>query len=146
MKNPIVLGFYGKSGSGKTSLIIKLIKKLNKEGYNIVTVKITDKNIGIDNKGKDTWKYSKAGSKLTILSSPVETDFMIKQNKSINKILKQIHNFGSYDFVFIEGVHDKKTKKIRLGDIKERENTVLSYKGDFDILMQFIKKTRMCKK
>jgi molybdopterin-guanine dinucleotide biosynthesis protein MobB len=143
MKNPAVLGFYGESGSGKTSLLVKLIKRLSKEGYKIAVVKITDKKIGVDTKGKDTWEYSKSGAKLTILSSPIETDFMIKQTKSINKILKQINNFGSYDFVFIEGAHDKKTKKIRLGNIKKRGNTILSYKGDFDSLMRFIKKRRM---
>lgn len=140
MKNPTVLGFYGESGSGKTSLVVKLIKKLSKEGYIIAAIKITDKKIGIDKKGKDTWKYNKAGSKLTILSSPVETDFIIKNKISIDEILKQINNFETYDFVFIEGANDKKTKKIRLGNIKERENTIMSYKGDFDSLLSFIKK------
>jgi len=143
MKNPNVLGFYGESGSGKTSLVVKLIKKLSKEGYSIAAVKITDKKIGVDKKGKDTWKYAKAGSKLAILSSPVETDFMLKENTDIDNILKQINNFESYDFVFIEGANDKKTKKIRLGNMKERDNTILSYKGDFESLMQFVKKTRM---
>ncbi len=143
MKKPTVLGFYGKSGIGKTSLIIKLIKRLNKEGYKIATVKITDKKIGIDKKGKDTWKYAQAGSKLTVLSSPVETDFMLKKNINIEKILRQINNFDNYDFVFIEGAHDKKTEKIRLGNIKERDNTILSYKDDFDSLLSFIKKIRM---
>jgi len=143
MKNPTVLGFYGESDTGKTSLIVKLIKRLNKDGYKIAAVKITDKKIGIDKKEKDTWKYNEAGSKLTILSSPIETDFITKENIEIDKIFKQINNFGRYDFVFIEGAHDKKTKKIRLGNIKERENTIMSYKGDFNALMKFIKKKRM---
>lgn len=143
MKNPAVFGFYGESGTGKTSLIIKLIMKLCEEGYKIATVKITDKKIGVDSKGKDTWKYNEAGSGLVVLSSPVETDFIIKQNKDIDKILQYINSFGSYDFVFIEGAHDKETPKIRLGNMPERENTIMTYKDDFDGLIKFIKKTRM---
>ena len=143
MKNPTILGFYGKSGTGKTSLIIKLIKRLSGKGYKIATVKITDKKIGVDTKGKDTWKYNKAGSEIVILSSPVETDFIIKQNKNIVEILQNITNFGSYDFVFIEGANDKETPKIRLGDMPERENTIITYKGDFDGIIKLIKKRRM---
>ena len=143
MRKPVILWFYGESKTGKTSLIVKIIKELNKEGYKIAAIKITDKKMGMDTKGKDTWNYNKAGSKLTILSSPIETDFVIKRNMDIEGILKQINNFDNYDFVFIEGIHDEKTKKIRLGDIKERKNTILSYKGDFDSLIKFIKKERM---
>lgn len=143
MKNPAILGFYGKSNIGKTSLIIKLIKSLNKEGYKIAVIKITDKKTGVDTKGKDTWKYSKTGSKLTILSSTIETDFIIKRKMDVEEILKQINNFDSYDFVFIEGANDEKTKKIRLGDIKERKNTIRSYKGDFGSLIKFIMKMRV---
>ena len=143
MKNPTAFGFYGESGTGKTSLIIKLVRKLREEGYKIATVKITDKKIGVDAKGKDTWKYSKGGSELVVLSSPVETDFIIKQSKDIDKILQHINNFGSYDFVFIEGAKGKETPKIRLGDMPERENTIMTYKGDFDGLIKLIKKRRM---
>jgi molybdopterin-guanine dinucleotide biosynthesis protein B len=143
MQIPMLIGFYGESGTGKTSLIVKLIKRLSEEGYKIATVKITDKKIGVDTKGKDTWKYGEAGSEIVILSSPVETDFIIKQNKNIVEILQNITNFGSYDFVFIEGANDKETPKIRLGNTPERENTIMTYKGDFDGLIKFIKKTRM---
>jgi molybdopterin-guanine dinucleotide biosynthesis protein B len=66
MKKPAVIGFYGESKTGKTTLIIEIIKRLTNEGLKVATVKITDKNIGIDTEGKDTWKYSKAGSELVV--------------------------------------------------------------------------------
>ena len=38
-----VIGFYGKSDSGKTSLIEKIIKRLNSKGLKVATIKSTDK-------------------------------------------------------------------------------------------------------
>ena len=67
MVNQTVFGFYGSSNTGKTTLIVNIIKNLTDEGFNVATVKITDKNISSDTKGKDTWKFSKAGSKIVVL-------------------------------------------------------------------------------
>jgi len=82
MKHPAVFGFYGESNTGKTSLIEGVISKLTEEGYKIATVKITNKKISLDSNGKDTWRHSQAGSKLVILSSPIETDFLFKNKQS----------------------------------------------------------------
>lgn len=139
MKHPAVFGFYGKSDTGKTTLIIDIIKHLTDEGFNVATVKLTDKNISIDTEGKDTWKHNKAGSKLTVLSSLSETDFLLKQNKKLDEILNHISELGDYDIILIEGANDKNTPKIRLGDIKERNNTILTYKGDFKGLIEIMK-------
>ena len=139
MKKPKILGFYGKSNIGKTSLIIKLINRLSADGLNISTVKITDKNIELDTKGKDTWKHSKAGSNLVVLSSANETDYLVKKKQTINDIIENISNIGDFDIILVEGANDKKTPKIRLGNIKKRNNTVFSYDGDFEKLFEFVK-------
>lgn len=140
MKNPAVFGFYGESNTGKTSLIVKVIKRLTNEKFKVVTVKITDKNIGIDTEGKDTWKHNQAGSKIVVLSSPVETGFIIKRNKDIEAILQHIGELTDCDVVLIEGANDPSTPKIRLGkNIQERENTIISYDGKLDTIIELIK-------
>jgi molybdopterin-guanine dinucleotide biosynthesis protein B len=141
MKKPKILGFYGKSNIGKTSLIIKLINRLSADGLNISTVKITDKKIELDTKGKDTWRHSEAGSNLVVLSSANETDYLVKKKQTINDIIKNIINMGHFDIILVEGANDKKTPKIRLGKIKKRNNTVLTYDGDFEKLLEFVKKS-----
>lgn len=138
MKNPAVFGFYGKSNTGKTSLIEKIIKKLNKERYKVATIKNTDKKIGIDNKDKDTWKHSSSGAKLVVLSSPVETDFIIKEKTSTIDIIQNITEFGYYNVILIEGANDSFIPKIRLGDIEERENTIINYKNNFEVIYNII--------
>jgi len=138
MKNPAVFGFYGASNTGKTSLIVKIIKRLTDNGFKVATVKITDKKIGIDTEGKDTWKHGQAGASLVVLSSPTETDFLLKQHKQMKDVLRHIGELGTHDIVLVEGVHESSIPKIRIGDIPEREHTILSYDGDFDGLIQLI--------
>jgi len=137
---PAIFGIYGKSNSGKTSLIVDIIDKLSEEGLKIANIKISDKKIDIDTKGKDSWKYADAGSKLVVISSKNETDFIIKQKQEFKKIIKQICYIDNYDLILIEGARDKFIPKIRIGDIENRENTILTYSGNFEELIEIIKK------
>jgi len=140
MNNPLAFGFYGQSKTGKTTLITEIIKQLTDEGFNVATVKITDKNINMDTKGKDTWKHSKAGSKLVVFSSPNETDFLLKSDMNIDKILLHINDLKDCDVVLIEGSKDPSIPKIRLGDnAYERENTIISYHDNLEIIIEKIK-------
>jgi molybdopterin-guanine dinucleotide biosynthesis protein B len=140
MKDPLIIGFYGKSDSGKTTLITDIIKKLKTEFHNVATVKITDKKIGIDKKGKDTWKHAKSGANLVVFKTEVETDFILKQTKTEKEIIEQIKKIGDYDIIILEGSKHKEIPKIRIGNIEERENTIFNYSNDFQKLIDFIKK------
>lgn len=141
MKNSMVLGVYGESNTGKTTLITKIIERLVSESLTVATVKITDKETGLDKEGKDTWRHSEAGSKLVVLSSPNETDFILKENRNINEVIQQINRLGEYDIILIEGAKSPDIPKIRIGEIPERENTILTYKDDFEAIIKTIKNT-----
>jgi len=139
MKKPAIIGFYGESNTGKTTLLADLIKQLKSESYNVATVKITDKNISIDKEGKDTWKHAEAGSRLVVFKTPIETDYIVKQSQTEKEIVDQIEQIGTYDIILIEGSKEKEIPKIRIGNIDERENTIFTYSNDFQKLMDFIK-------
>lgn len=139
MTIPSIIGFYGESNTGKTALLVEIINRLSKEGFNVASIKISDKGISIDSEGKDTWKHAQAGSKLVVFSSENETDFLLKQKISNNEIVENIKRLGNYDIILVEGANDENTPKIRIGDIKERKNTILTYDDDFDGLINFIK-------
>ena len=136
MKKPFFLGFYGESNTGKTTTIVKLIRNLKNRGYKIAAVKITDKKIGLDTPGKDTWRYAEAGADITVFHSDIETGFILREKKDLEDISKKIFTFGCYDLVLIEGLNDEKTPKIKFGTTKERKNTVLSYNSDFNKLFK----------
>jgi len=139
MEKPFIIGFYGESNTGKTTIITKLIKKLTQENFNIASIKNTDKKISIDQEGKDTWKHAKAGAEIVVFKTPIETDYIVKKQQNLGEIIDKIKQFGNYDLVIIEGVNDETTPKIRIGNIKKRKNTVYTYENDFKKLYNFIK-------
>lgn len=136
---PYIIGFYGKSNTGKTTIITDLIKRLTEDDFKVATIKKSDKEISIDEPGKDTYRHAESGAKLTVLSSKFETDFVVKKNIKTNEIVGIISQIGSYDFIFVEGAFDKYVPKIRIGDIDKRENTVFDYDGDFGKLYNLVK-------
>jgi molybdopterin-guanine dinucleotide biosynthesis protein B len=137
---PAIFGIYGKSKTGKTSLIIKIINTLTKDGIRIACIKKSNKIIDIDTKGKDTCKYTEAGSKIIVLSSKNNTDILLKKRQDIEEIIDQICYINKYNLIIIEGANESYIPKIRLGNIEKRENTILTYSNDFPGLIKIIKK------
>jgi molybdopterin-guanine dinucleotide biosynthesis adapter protein len=138
-QKPFVLGFYGPSNSGKTTILIDLIKNFSNK-YRIASVKITDKNISIDQEGKDTFNHAKAGSELVVFSTGSETSFVFKQKQKVEQIIDKIMKTNNdIDIVFIEGVNDEDTSKIRIGDIEERSNTIASFEKNSEEVLVFVK-------
>jgi len=134
-----IVGFYGKSGSGKTSLLVPLIKKLTQDGYQVATIKQTDKHIGVDTSGKDTCKHQEAGSTMTVFSSPVETDILLKEKRSVQQIVDIIQRIGTYDIVLVEGANEPHIPKIRVGDCEEREQTIGVYNDNLETILELVK-------
>ncbi|MCP4718023.1 MAG: molybdopterin-guanine dinucleotide biosynthesis protein B, partial [Desulfobacteraceae bacterium] len=64
---PQILSIAGKSNSGKTTLLEKLIFELNSRGYKIGSVKHTHDGFDFDKKGKDSWRHKKAGATATLV-------------------------------------------------------------------------------
>lgn len=139
MTKPYILGFYGKSNAGKTTLVVGLVKRFTDDGFKVATIKKSDKEISIDHPGKDTFRHAEAGAKLTVLSSKSETDFIVRKDIETALIIKIISQIESYDFIFVEGAFDKNIPKIRIGNIDKRENTILDYSGNLGKLYNLIK-------
>ncbi|MCD6577827.1 MAG: molybdopterin-guanine dinucleotide biosynthesis protein B [Anaerolineaceae bacterium] len=133
-----VIGFYGYSNSGKTSLIIRLITELKEDGLLTAVIKCTDKSISSEPLEKDTSNFRAAGAKMTSFSSNNETNFVLPVSMSITQIVAKIREFMEVDIIIIEGVRDPEIQKVRVGDIPERENTIYTYDGNFDKLIELI--------
>ena len=65
-----ILSIVGKSESGKTTLIEKLVPELVRRGYRIATIKHDVHGFDIDRKGKDSWRHKQAGAHTVVISSP----------------------------------------------------------------------------
>ena len=65
-----IVSIVGKSNSGKTTLLEKIIADLARQGYRIATIKHNRHGFNIDHEGKDSYRHKKAGAHTTVVSSP----------------------------------------------------------------------------
>jgi len=140
MSTPKVFGVYGKSETGKTTMIEQLVARLTKEGYQVATVKQTNKTISMDTTNKDTWRHHRAGAHLVVFSSRSETNFLLEQSLSTSEILRRITAFGTFDIILIEGADDPSIPKIQIGSGKKRSNTIALYKQNLEEILRLMKR------
>jgi molybdopterin-guanine dinucleotide biosynthesis adapter protein len=65
-----IVSIVGKSESGKTTLIEKLIAELARRGIRVATIKHNRHGFEIDHEGKDSWRHKQAGAVATVVASP----------------------------------------------------------------------------
>ena len=135
---PKIIGFYGYSNSGKSSLIFRLIKALEKAGFTTAVIKRTDKAISSESAEKDTSGFRDAGAKMTSFSSASETNFVLPASMPLSQIINMIRAFMEVDIIIVEGARDPEIQKVRLGEIPERDNTIYTYEGNFNKLMKLM--------
>ena len=111
---PPIVSIVGKSKSGKTTLIEKLIGELKSRGYRVATIKHTAQKLTFDEPGKDSWRHTQAGSKATVISSPDKLVLIKPAAKGIS--LEQIaHLLGEdYDIILTEGFRQGDAPKIEV--------------------------------
>jgi molybdopterin-guanine dinucleotide biosynthesis protein MobB len=109
-----VVSIVGKTGVGKTALIERLIVEFKKRGYRIATVKHSPGGMEIDKPGKDSQKFTQAGSDAVVISSPDKLAFIKSMDHDPN-IEEILHLLGSaFDFVLVEGFRKGKAPKIEV--------------------------------
>ena len=160
---PPVVSIVGKSKSGKTTFLEKLVRELKSRGYQVATIKHTHHDQTLGQPHKDSWRHIQAGSEVTVLSSPNGIS-MIKPVSRALTIDEIVPFFGEdYDIILTEGfsrgnapkieVHRKEvgsllrsaTKRIAIAtdeplETKTRQFSVEDVKGVADLLEEgFIK-------
>jgi molybdopterin-guanine dinucleotide biosynthesis protein B len=124
-----IVSVVGKSNSGKTTLIEKMVEKLVERGYRVATIKHNLHGFDIDHEGKDSWRHKKAGARLTILASPGKVAVMedTGADLGIGELRdRYIHNV---DIILTEGFKGNPYPKIEVfRSVLKRE--LLSSKDD----------------
>jgi len=67
---PPIVSIVGKSNSGKTTLIERLIPALSARGYRIGTIKHSHRDIDLDRPGKDSYRHKDAGAEAVMVAGP----------------------------------------------------------------------------
>jgi len=111
---PPIVSIVGKSESGKTTLMEKLIGELKSRGYRVATVKHTPQNLSFDEPGKDSWRHIQAGSEATLISSP-DKMVLIKPTSGDISLEQIAHLIGEdYDIILTEGFSQGDAPKIEV--------------------------------
>jgi molybdopterin-guanine dinucleotide biosynthesis adapter protein len=109
-----VLSIAGRSNTGKTTLIEKLIPLLNSKGIRVATIKHHNHDFEIDHEGKDTYRHKRAGAKLAMIVAPGKLAFVedLDGALSLDEILNRY--IRDVDLVIIEGYKKEPGPKIEV--------------------------------
>lgn len=112
MPVPIVC-FVGRSNSGKTTFIERVIPELVHAGYKVATVKHAGHGFDLDTEGKDSWRHKQAGaSSVVILSKGSMAMFAdVSDQMKVEDVRDQFLD-GTYDLIIAEGWKNEGYPKI----------------------------------
>jgi molybdopterin-guanine dinucleotide biosynthesis protein MobB len=126
------LSFVSKSGTGKTTLLEKVIARLKERGYRVGAIKHDAHRFDIDHPGKDSHRLAAAGADTTLIFSP-EKLALIKTHAESSPMIAEIlaTYFDDVDIVLTEGLKKGSLPKIELHR-KERSATLICRGADHD--------------
>lgn len=103
MPIPIV-SFVGRSNSGKTTFIERVIPELVRAGYKVATVKHAGHGFDLDTEGKDSWRHKQAGaSSVVILSKGSMAVFAdVSDQLKVEDVRDRLLD-DTYDLILAEG-------------------------------------------
>lgn len=118
------VSFVAKSGTGKTTLLEKVIVHLKERGYEVGVIKHDAHRFDIDHPGKDSYRLTAAGADTMLISSPEKLALVKKHPASppIEELLQSY--FTDMDIVLTEGFKKSSMPKIELHR-RERSITLL---------------------
>lgn len=108
------VSFVAKSGTGKTTLLEKVIAELKGRGYRVGVIKHDAHRFDIDHPGKDSHRLTQAGADTMLISSP-EKLAIVKQHAESPPIEELIATyFGDVDLILTEGFKKSDLPKIEV--------------------------------
>jgi len=113
-KPPALVAIVGKSDSGKTTLIERLVPELVALGLRVGTVKHDAHGFDIDHPGKDSWRHGQAGAHAYAVASPDKLAFVTRlaQELPLSDIAGRF--FAGFDIVVAEGYKRTAPHRIEL--------------------------------
>ena len=130
-----VLGFAAFSGTGKTTLLEKLIPQLTARGIRIGMVKHAHHAFDIDTPGKDSYRLRKAGAQQVLIASSqrqaLMTENTTRQEPRLDALITRL-DLDNIDLVLVEGFKHVPFPKIELH--RQALGKTLLYPEDPDII------------
>ncbi len=112
MSKRLAVAFTGPSNSGKTTLILKVARKLIHEYSKKVAIIKHDPGdkARFDVDGKDSFKFSQTGAEV-IVTSPTRTTYFSKEHKDLDEMIRL---FDKFDILLVEGLKNLPLPRISI--------------------------------
>jgi molybdopterin-guanine dinucleotide biosynthesis protein MobB len=113
-----ILGISAFSGTGKTTLLTKLIPLLKQQGLRIAVIKHAHHDFDLDQPGKDSYELRKSGADQTIICTHTRmariTEFAsVDDEPNLQQIISELDPH-SLDLILVEGYKQEHFNKIEL--------------------------------
>lgn len=113
-----ILGIAAYSGTGKTTLLVKLIPLLRKSGRQVGVIKHAHHTFEIDQPGKDSFEIRKAGANQMLIGSKKRWALMVEQEEEnqhdrLPEYISHL-NHNELDIILVEGFKPEAIPKIEL--------------------------------
>jgi len=124
-----IISIVGKSDSGKTTLIEKLVPELTRRGYRVATVKHDIHGFEVDREGKDSWRHKQAGAHSVVISSPTKAALIrdVERDMNLEEIREKL--IRDVDLILSEGYKKDVQSKVEVFR-KEKHKKLLCTKKD----------------
>ncbi len=112
-----VVGFAAYSGTGKTTLLTRLLPKLTQRGLRVGMVKHAHHQFEIDQPGKDSYELRKAGAREMLIASGRHWALMADTGREGDPILQEMLDRldqSRLDLILVEGFKHEAFPKIEL--------------------------------
>ncbi|HZK53831.1 MAG TPA: molybdopterin-guanine dinucleotide biosynthesis protein B [Desulfosporosinus sp.] len=110
---PVISIVGGKSNSGKTTLLVKIIREAKLRGWRVATLKHDVHGFEMDQQGKDTWRHAEAGADVVAISSPRKIAILesVAEDQPLDEVIARIQGV---DVIFTEGYKSGNKPKIEV--------------------------------
>lgn len=112
-----LIGFAAYSGTGKTTLLRKVLPLLKKRGLRIGLVKHAHHAFDVDHPGKDSYELRKAGAERVLVASRHRWALMVETGDQgeprLDAVLAEL-NQEHFDLILVEGFKHEAYPKIEL--------------------------------
>ena len=115
---PPIVSVVGRSDSGKTTFLEKLIPALKTRGLRVAVVKHDSHGFEMDRPGKDTWRLRQAGADAVMISSPSQMALIrsgLDREATLDELAELISN--QVDLVLTEGYKSGNKPKIEVSRV-----------------------------
>jgi len=124
-----ILAIVGRSNSGKTTLLEKLIAELTRQGLRIGTIKHSHHQPEMDIPGKDSWRHKQAGAVTSLLVGSNRLMMVADvANEALNPQLLVNRYFPDVDLLLVEGYAGMEGSKIEV--VRAARSVEMLYPSD----------------